>query len=93
MAANLKSRLVRLEQQNGGGGEPLIVKLSRFDAPHDVFSGVKVGTEFFGREPGESIDETERRVADILRTRRGASIFVMKPVALRACAYVAELPE
>ncbi|MFL9987128.1 hypothetical protein [Paraburkholderia sediminicola] len=93
MAANLKSRLARLEQQGGGNSEPLIVKLSRFDAPDDVFSGFRVRDEFFGREPGESIVDTERRVVGILRNRRDAVMHVMRPVTSRATTFVAELPE
>jgi hypothetical protein len=93
MAANLKSRLVRLEQQTGGGVEPLIVKLSRFDAPDAVFSGFRVRDEFFGRDPGESIDDTERRVVGILRNRRDATTHVLRPVTSGVCKFVEELPE
>jgi hypothetical protein len=93
MAANLKSRLVRLEQQGGGGSEALIVTFARLTAPDDAFSGFNVSGEFFAREPGESIDETKDRVADLMRRRRDASIYVLKPVLSRPCKFAEELPE
>jgi hypothetical protein len=82
MAANLKSRLVRLEQQGGGGSEALIVTFARLTAPDDAFSGFNVSGEFFAREPG-----------DLMRRRRDASIYVLKPVLSRPCKFAEELPE
>jgi hypothetical protein len=94
MAASLKSRIDRLERHRGvPGADVLIVKLSRFDAPDDAFSGFRVGGEFFGRDPGESIDDTERRVAELLSHRRDSMIYVLKPVTAHPCKFVEELPE
>lgn len=93
MAANLKSRLVRLEQQNGGAGSAQIVTFARWNAPDDAFLGFNVSGEFFAREDGESIDQTEDRVADLMRRRRDASVYVLKPVLSRPCNFAEELPE
>ncbi|WP_416047938.1 hypothetical protein [Cupriavidus basilensis] len=93
MAASLKARIVRLEQQSGGAGEPLIVILGRFDAPDDAFSGFSVNGEFFAREEGESMDAAEERIVEIMKHRRDAPVCILKPVSLRPCQWVEELPE
>lgn len=93
MPANLKSRLARLEQHGGAGAEALIVTFSRLHAPDDAFTGFNVAGEFFARESGELIDDTEKRVANLMRSRRDASIYVLKPVLSRPCRFAEELPE
>lgn len=93
MAANLKSRLVRLEHHTGRADGPLIVTFARLTAPDDAFSGFSVNGEFFAREDGETIDRTEDRVAEVMRRRRDASIYVLKPVLSRPCKYSEELPD
>jgi hypothetical protein len=93
MVASLKSRLARLEQQGGGGGEPLIVTFARLKAPDDAFNGFNVNGEFFARNDGETIDETKTRVAELMRRRRDARVYVLKPVMARTCKFAEELPE
>jgi hypothetical protein len=93
MAANLKSRLVRLEQQNGGTSGALIVTFARLSAPDDAFKGFNVNGEFFARNDGESIEEAKGRVADLMRHRGDAAMYVLKPVLARPCKFAEELPE
>lgn len=93
MPANLKSRLMRLEQHSGGADGPLIVTFARLNAPDDAFSGFNVSGEFFKREDGESIDDTEKRLAELMKSRRNAAIYVLKPVLSRPCEFAEELPE
>jgi hypothetical protein len=93
--SNLRARIERLERQAGpaGGSGPLIIRISRFSAPDEVFTGIRANGEFFPREPGESIVETERRVIGIVHLRRDVSVFVLKSVAHGDFRYVEELPE
>lgn len=98
MATNHRARIERLERlyaRNGGnaGSAPLIVAMSRFSAPDEAFSGYTVNGEFFERESSETIDDTKRRVADLVSRRGGSTFYFLKPVLRRPQQYVEELPE
>lgn len=66
MANTLKSRLERLEQQQGSADNPTIVKIVHF-APFKEGDGVFVDGQFYAKPADESIEELKRKVLNDLR--------------------------
>ena len=92
---NRRSRIERLEQQACGiaSSSTLIVAMSRFAAPDDAFTGYTANGEFFAREPGETLDDTKRRITHLVSRRGDSTFYFLKPVLQWPHQYVAELPE
>ncbi|WP_035881629.1 hypothetical protein [Cupriavidus metallidurans] len=78
MAANLRVRLERLEQQRGGA-EPLIVQITRFDDEHHS-AGVSVNGIVTQCQPGQTAAELEEQLIRGIEAQRRPGIFVVHQV-------------
>lgn len=80
MATNIRSRIEKLEERNGGR-ESLIVVITRFDFGQEKATAVRLNGHLHHCKRGQNAEDLQNQLIDDIERRRLPGLFVVEQVS------------